>query len=666
MKVGSVITASVCVFFILLVLLALMNHISKTSAKEPFQFPTNRLFETDFDNTSLNCLQMAQKKNIPGIDSLTESQRLVLSKLDNNVYQDGEREDGSVFYGTDECIIPQNVANEFGVQNCLVGNLQLETDNPIIQNVAWHNYRGCVINSNMFATKIVDIANTLAKMDTEGIRRSQQAIIDQTTNTYNQANQLNISRSNAYQAASSTGVMTKTATENAESLLTKSYINESNSRRNEDLARSYNVIAQDAVEFEKFISDKIVGIRWYAYNEYFSDSQTYLNNIWDGKAVPFDAGVTKTINGFEGITGKLSSYTIDNFTQDFTLLFEFVFRPDVGGEWEFRTTSDDASYFWISPWKQDDGNGAMFFSGSNPLSILTTVVNNKGKHGMTTKSAYYKVDAGNMYKCYVVHGNWGNSSTNTRSNPTDIRFEVRRPNNTWFTLRSGDAGPGAADSEKWTSRYMVYDTFKKGMIAKVYSGYFADNTTWVRQNKPLAAVRLRSAINSDSIWPAGHGLVIKGAFRRQNPELIRTWNHGQANPGSTHLYDNEPTDNVQTPDLRTITFAGFFQSVRAGNYTFFFEGDDAIYMWVGESAKEFTSTNLRSAFDATDGAANAVNKLPGAHGPISQPYVIYMESNKLYLIRVMQGNAGGWNYLRFGYREPHGLIRWDLTSAFRF
>jgi len=89
-------------------------------------------------------------------------------------------------------------------------------------------------------------------------------------------------------------------------------------------------------------------------------------------------------------------------------------------------------------------------------------------------------------------------------------------------------------------------------------------------------------------------------------------------------------------------------------------------LWVGETAKEFTTTNLSDAFDGTRGANTAANKLPGRHGAQSLPYLIDMQYNTLYLFRIVQGDGGGANVLRFGYKEPHGLIRWDLTYAFRF
>ena len=109
---------------------------------------------------------------------------------------------------------------------------------------------------------------------------------------------------------------------------------------------------------------------------------------------------------------QLSSYSVG--TTD-TWLFRGYFIPNsTSNEWQFRTTSDDASYVWI---------GANSTAVDTSLATGNAVVNNGGLHGsQTVASTSYSLTAFQAYPIAVVIGNNSGPGTLTvqfRSNSKD-------------------------------------------------------------------------------------------------------------------------------------------------------------------------------------------------------------------------------------------------------
>jgi len=109
---------------------------------------------------------------------------------------------------------------------------------------------------------------------------------------------------------------------------------------------------------------------------------------------------------------QLSSYSVG--TTD-TWLFRGYFVPDsTSNEWQFRTTSDDASWLWLGSNGDDEDTS---------LNTSNSIVNNGGLHGsQTVASTSYSLTANQAYPIAVVIGNNSGPGTLTvefRSNSND-------------------------------------------------------------------------------------------------------------------------------------------------------------------------------------------------------------------------------------------------------
>jgi GLEYA domain len=439
---------------------------------------------------------------------------------------------------------------------------------------------------------------------------------------------------------------------------------------NQALASSYDLQSAEGQELNTYLANKVVGFRWYAYNDYFefngpADSNAtnkFLENIWNSKIMPFDSGLTNVIDMYSGVTDSGATYKITDQSTYMTMMFEFIFRPDVSGSWRFEVTSDDAAYLWINKLSEEStaDPGIGYFSGTNKLILNKALISNGGLHGMISQLASITLEQNVEYRVRLVQGN--------NYGPQGIRLRVARPNNSLFVLRSDSSGVGAYDGNRLKSRYMVFDTYKTGMLCKVYRGYFWDSTNFFRNNKPMTAVRLKRAYNMNKDWltTPGHGITMTASFA-DNPELITTSNHTSTNPTSTKTHALGtccyPFNNT---DTRSISFFGWFIPPDTGSYTFYFAGDDAIYLWMGKQSRERVRSGLSDSFDSDSGPNSAWVKIPGLHGTLSQPFSITLTKGVPIAMRIVQGDWGGGNTVVFGYKRPNGLIEYDLTKDFRF
>lgn len=141
-------------------------------------------------------------------------------------------------------------------------------------------------------------------------------------------------------------------------------------------------------------------------------------------------GSLTTPSGDVDLVSQLNSYSIGNTD---TWLFRGYFIPNTTTTtWQFRTTSDDASYLWIGfNANQTDTN----------LDPDNAVVDNGGLHGeQTVTSGNISLTSGVIYPFAVVGGNnsgpgiltvqWRpNTSTAWSGNGTNFYFRNPKANN---------------------------------------------------------------------------------------------------------------------------------------------------------------------------------------------------------------------------------------------
>lgn len=664
---GIILTVSI--FIIMLLLLSLTNNMTKSS-KESFVINQGDVFKIRNTNAR-NCLELAQQIGV-NTNMFNRDEQAILAEIENNKYRDASTDDSFDEYGTDECIIPGNIAKyKYNLANCQIGDIRLDTNNPSLKNVDWNTEEGCVISNYHLRNNLKTITEGLNTILTQGIENTVNSLQTSTSTNWSEVSRLDTWTSNNWKEAEDARYWERLSS--AQAALNESQASEMQRQAlaNQSLSRMYDMFSEEGRQMESYIVDKIVGFRWFAFNGYFESrgveqtdwTNRFLENIWTARIMPFDSGITNMIDMYTGISDSTANYKITNESTQITMLFEFIFRPDVDGDWRFELTSDDASYLWIYNYAEDAAyidDNVSFFNGPNRLVLATANIANGGLHGMVTRTATFNLNKNMDYKVRIVQGNnWG---------PQGIRFRVARPNNSLFVLRSDASGVGAYDNRSLRSRYMVFDRYKRGMLCKVYQGYFWDSTNFFRNNKPMTAVKMRQAYNMNKNWftASGHGITKTATFA-ENPEMIVTGNHNEWNPTNSKTHPLGvccyPFNNT---DTRSISFFGIFLPPETGRYTFYFAGDDAIYLWFGNQSKERVRTGMNTSFDSDSGYNSAWIKIPGIHGTMSAPFTIDLTQGIPTPVRMVQGDWGGGNTVVFGYKRPNGLIEHNLTKDFRF
>lgn len=696
MKITSTVATSVCIFLVLLVILGMVNHLTKL---ESFVIDANKVGSLQYNTSADNCKDLIDELGIR--HNLPDKENDILRSIQNNKYTDRTNTDGKI-YGTNECVIPRGTIDKVygSVQNCRIGNIQLQSNNPRTINnrdLYWYTEEGCVITNDQLRNNLPEITRGLYDIKYQDTEDAANLLVNTTNANYQTTGNLNNNtETNNQQTANNISLKNATDIQHQQNVLIATAAQQA-ALKSQGETQTYNVAATEANELKAYLADKIVGMRWYAFREYFewadwngsawNVNQTltnkFLEYMWNGRIVPFDSGITYECNNYSGLTNNANDYKITVNTTNITMMYEFIFVPDVSGYWNMEIESDDASYFWMYEATQvsDASDGKMFFSGTNPLVLSNAKIRNPGLHGMIKQSTNGQKTTPWLiekreYKVFVVQGN---QPGDPNWNPQGLILRFARPNNAFYVVRADDGGIGQYTST-FRSKYMVFDKYKRGMICKVYQGYFNDDTRFFAQRQPMTTVRLRQAYNMNSGWWSikGHGMDVKTDSFANNEELVITGDHRRTSNNNTDLNPSVvkthspgtwyyPFNHLATDTLnRSVSFFGYFIPPESGDYIFYFAGDDAIYLWFGNQAKEFVRSGLSDAFDTNYGTGSAWASRPGLHWIQSQPFRVNLQKGVATPIRMVQGDWGGHNLCVFGYKRPNGEIVYDLTRDFRF
>jgi len=125
-----------------------------------------------------------------------------------------------------------------------------------------------------------------------------------------------------------------------------------------------------------------------------------------------------TPNGSTDTVNRISSITLGT---SITWMYRGLFRPSSTADYQFRTTSDDASYVWI---------GFNATASDTALNTSNAVVNNGGLHGSTTVTgSKITLTEGVYYPIAIVAGN--------NTGPGSITVEFTDGNFGWVSDGTG-------------------------------------------------------------------------------------------------------------------------------------------------------------------------------------------------------------------------------------
>lgn len=138
------------------------------------------------------------------------------------------------------------------------------------------------------------------------------------------------------------------------------------------------------------------------FSTYFADDMSNLTT---------PNGTTSTLNRISGIT----------LGTTITWMYRGLFRPSSTADYQFRTTSDDASYLWL---------GSDAVSSDTTLNTSNALVNNGGLHGsQTITSSKVSLTEGEYYPIAIVAGN--------NTGPGSITVEFTDGNFGWIADATG-------------------------------------------------------------------------------------------------------------------------------------------------------------------------------------------------------------------------------------
>jgi len=181
------------------------------------------------------------------------------------------------------------------------------------------------------------------------------------------------------------------------------YIDNSSSLGLGAVDNAYNKFIADCNNAGIIVVDQIIdGERWVAPHnktlEQFGYG-TYTNPM-----------ILNEINQFfKGTVPTTTTNGTTNFFNNKTWVINGSFRAPQTGNYKFRTTSDDGSYFWI--------NRTENFTTSN------ATVNNGGKHNVrTVTSTSVNLQQGDFYPIRIIYGNQ-NLLNDDNKNPTELTLQ---------------------------------------------------------------------------------------------------------------------------------------------------------------------------------------------------------------------------------------------------
>jgi hypothetical protein len=274
------------------------------------------------------------------------------------------------------------------------------------------------------------------------------------------------------------------------------------------------------------------------------------------------------------------------------------------------------------------------------MDIPTALMKNPGLHGDVRVESQIDLRGTDInsnsqgYKLRIVHGN--NDSIGS------LRVYMMRPDRSYWEVLSGNN--------------ILFSPTRTGLQCKVVRGYFWDNTEWLKYVQPLCAVALDEAFHiTKDMWNFG----VPGSGRYENFQRIKYTNFNKSTNSGTNETTHPWTVAPYPFDFqwqRSMNIYGWFYPPAVGKYTFYLASDDAGYLWIGNNAVHWHTSN-------------AVINNGGIHGTTMAKTSYYFGSNSVNVphpIRFVQGDWGGGNTLVFAYQRPGSTeVIYDLTRDFR-
>lgn len=593
------------------------------SYDDPFE--KKRFLKTNecYPETGPNCMDVLKRihGNDISISGMTkENVDNAINTMMNNTYKDNNGET----YSVNECVISESELRNLNIQNCRMGRIRMKK-NPKDDQVKWDYDNGCVISEDQLTNNIDTIVNTIHNIYTRA-KTDLRDELEASNNENRRQTERNWSeyRSNKRQTEEEKRLQ-REALEESYNAIERTKVEKAIELHNNILIGITNMEINKKRGLAEFLRNKIVGLRYEVYHGYFASQQPENLNHFRNY-IPYETGFINQVNDFQGMRG----YNEGKSTQRVSVNITGIIRPDVSGRWKFALVSDDSSYMWIEDIHKEYYN----------MDIPTALMKNPGLHGDVRVESQIDLRGTDInsnsqgYKLRIVHGN--NDSIGS------LRVYMMRPDRSYWEILSGNN--------------ILFSPTRVGLQCKVVRGYFWDNTEWLKYVQPLCAVALDEAFHiTKDMWNFG----VPGSGRYENFQRIKYTNFNKSTNSGTNETTHPWTVAPYPFDFqwqRSMNIYGWFYPPAVGKYTFYLASDDAGYLWIGNNAVHWHTSN-------------AVINNGGIHGTTMAKTSYYFGSNSVNVphpIRFVQGDWGGGNTLVFAYQRPGSTeVIYDLTRDFR-
>ena len=296
--------------------------------------------------------------------------------------------------------------------------------------------------------------------------------------------------------------------------------------------------------------------------------------------------------GFSSIYSATNG-VLDNWSQQFTIVFKGYFIPDKTGWWTFGNYVDDSFYMWISL------NDKILKNAGN---IGDPFLTNWCCGRYAERSIFLVKDQNYAIRIQMSQG----------GGPCELYLKWKPPLGSETTNGSGLFFSVASGAQ---------NALQSGLTWRKYPGYFNDDIYYTSKKQPTLTGR---AMNTHNLSSITNGKIRENVGIRDSGD--------SPYPAGYYSIGGSTEDHDFTLELTGFFYTNTVNTDPNLKWKFLITSDDASYLWIGN------------------------NRLDngGGHGMLAKEMEVALEPNQYYPIRIIYGEGPGAYNLRFIWKPPGG------------
>ena len=346
------------------------------------------------------------------------------------------------------------------------------------------------------------------------------------------------------------------------------------------------------------------GLVFVIYDGYMGDTNNFVRNLVPTtKSLEKSGTVTSIPSLFDGTNNIVP---IDSSWENYSVMWEGYFKPDVTGDWTFYINSDDGSYLWIGDNAKDN------------YLIENASINNGGAHSMNKKNVTINLTKDTYYYFRVIFGEIGAGDNMILSfSKPGSNEEITNGRNYFYYEDHMEYMVPLVSTIKPSNP-------KDGLAFVIYDGYMGDTNDFVKNLVPTTKSQSSPSQSSPS-----------QSAPRQSGTVTSIPN---INDGTNNIV---PIDNSW--EYYSVMWEGYFKPDVTGKWTFYISSDDGSYLWIGDNAKNNYLIE------------NASINNGGPHGMREKFNEVNLKKDTYYYFRVIFGEIRGGDNMILSFSKPGSI-----------